>query len=753
MIKSRPGSTTTIAVFTFLCAATASAADVNEVNANGSASTAVTLDEIVVTAQKREEVLSKVPIAISVLSGDQLEERGYTAVTDLLGAVPNLSVVVNNGVPYLSIRGVFAGDSIAGADPSVAFHLNGVYLATHEDAGANFYDLARVEVLKGPQGTLFGRNALGGAINIITNMPSDRFEAGAEISAGNYDALITREVLSGPVAPHFLVRLAVATDNHSGYSLNLFNGKSYDDQNAQSVRLTAVFDGIDRVSFTTVGDYHREHDGDYAIHLGGILNPAVPLLGVQLGGSSIPLAADGQAINPRQLDDYSIPRNRRSSPGISEDVRWTLSDDLTINSLTAYRHFTGFYGTNLTGTTWPFPSDYPGYNYVQFADTQQFSEELQLLGKTPKADWVLGLYYLNSLITNGGYSFGLNPAPNAFPLTTGGSLRKPAYAAFGQATYRITEQLGATLGLRYSEESNYADTAWTSAGVLLSGFGPCVNLPGQQCHLVESAHFSSLTPRFEVHYQWTDDAMTYVSANRGFKSGGFEIAALTSAFQPATVWTYEAGAKLQGATRRWATNLAVFHSDYTNMQVQEITPGGITQIVNAAKSKIDGAEFEVSARPIGALEITDAFAYLDARYTSFSELNSNYPAYGPNSVVDNSGHQLQYNSKFTNNVRASYDLPLQRGSLRLAGEWNWRSKQYFSEYNDPFEEQGAYSLYSAFLRYTSASKAWYLQAYGKNLSNALILSQTSISGCACLNSQYLPPRTYGITVNYEYVRD
>jgi iron complex outermembrane receptor protein len=752
MIKSPPGVMLVIPVFTLLYAAAVVAADVTEVNPKYSA-TSAELGEIVVTAQKREEVLSKVPIAISVLSGDQLTERGYTGITDLLGAVPNLTVVINNGVPYLSIRGVFAGDSVAGADPSVAFHMNGVYLATHEDTGSNFYDIARVEVLKGPQGTLFGRNALGGAINVITNLPTDRLEAGADVSAGNYNALMTREFLSGPVLPHLLVRLAIATDNHSGYSLNLFNGRSYDDQNTQSARLTAIFDGVDRVSFTTVGDYHREHDGDYAIHLGGILNPAMPLLGVLQGGSSIPLGSNGLAIDPRLLDDYSLPRNRRDSWGVSEDAKWTLTDDLTINSLTAYRHFTGFYGTNLTGTTWPFPSDFAGYNYVQFADTQQFSEELQLLGKAPKLDWVMGLYYLHSLVTNGGYSFGLNPAPNAFPLTTGGSLRKPAYAAFGQATYHVTEKLGATLGLRYSEESNDANTAWTSAGMVLSGFGPCVNLPGQLCHLVESAHFSSLTPRFEVHYQWTENAMTYVSANKGFKSGGFEIAALTPAFSPAIVWTYEAGAKLQGESRRWATNMAVFHSEYTNMQVQEVTPAGITQIVNAAKSKIDGTEIEGVVRPIGSLEISDAFAYLDARYTSFSELNSNYPAYGPNAVVDNSGHQLQYNSKLTNNLRASYEWSLPRGSLRLAGEWNWRSKQYFSEYNDPFEEQDPYSLYSAFLRYTSQSKAWSWELFGKNLSNALVISQTSISGCACLNSQYLPPRTYGVTVSYKYVRD
>src|SRR5579862_3186379 len=200
------------------------------------------LTEVVVTAQKREESLSRVPVAVTAISGSQLDERGYADPTDLLGAVPNLGVVLNNGVPYFSIRGVVANDALPGADPAVAFHVNGTYLATHEDTGAAFYDVSRLEVLKGPQGTLFGRNALGGAINLITNLPTDQFEASEELTVGNYDAFNTRSVLSGPLSSTVGARLAVATDNHSGYSLNLYNGRYYDNQNTHSARITLVFE-------------------------------------------------------------------------------------------------------------------------------------------------------------------------------------------------------------------------------------------------------------------------------------------------------------------------------------------------------------------------------------------------------------------------------------------------------------------------------------------------------------------------------
>lgn len=713
-----------------------------------------TLREVIVTAQKRAQPLEKVPIAVSALSGDQLAARGITSPADLLGAIPNLSVVTNDGILYMSLRGVFSGDSLPGADSSVAFYLNGIYLATHEDTGASFYDVSRVEVLKGPQSALYGLNALGGAISVITSRPTKDFYASSEVSAGNYNSLSTREVLSGPLSKTVGARLAVATDNDSGYSLNLFNDRRYDNQNTQSARLTVTFDPTDTLSFTTIGDYHREHDGDYAMHLGGLINPSVPLLGVQLGGASIPLAPNGQAINPRLLDDYVPPTNRRKSWGISEEMKWDLSDSVTVKSLTAYRHFVGFYGVNFTGATWPFPSDVPGYQYAQPNQTHQFSEELQLSGKTEKTDWLMGLFFLNDVV-NGGYSLGLNPAPTPFPFTVGGDIRRNAYAAFGQGTYHITDRLGATVGLRYSLQNNHADLAWTSAGALLNGgegFAVCLTLPDQLCHFVGSHRDSSVSPRFDLHYQWTDDAMTYASASNGFKSGGFEIGSLAPPFRPATVWTYEIGTKLQGSTRRWRANIALFHSDYTDMQVQEATPAGVTEIVNAAKSKMDGLEAEVAARPIAPLEITESFAYLNARYTDYSELNANYPIYGPPGIENLSGNQLQYNSKFTNNVLVSYSIPLRLGALSLSGEWNWRSKQYFSEYNDPLEEQPAYSLYNAFIRYTGSDSRWYVEAYGKNLSNALIISQQSISGWG-LNSQYLPPRLYGVTVSYQYGSD
>ena len=242
--------------------------------------------ELVVTAQKRSEVISKVPMAVSALTGANLNERDYDTIYDFDGAVANLSVVQNVGDPFIEIRGVFPLDTQPGDDPSVAFHVNGIFLAHPEDTGGSFYDISRIEVLKGPQGTLYGRDAIGGAINVITNRPTDQFEASELLTVGNSGAVDSRTVLSGPLASNLFVRVAVATDNHQGYSLNLFNDKYYDDQNAKSGRFTLVFLPRPNVTMTTIADWHREDDGNYATHLGGIVNLAFPLQGVISGGTS-----------------------------------------------------------------------------------------------------------------------------------------------------------------------------------------------------------------------------------------------------------------------------------------------------------------------------------------------------------------------------------------------------------------------------------------------------------------------------------
>jgi iron complex outermembrane receptor protein len=243
--------------------------------------------------------------------------------------------------------------------------------------------------------------------------------------------------------------------------------------------------------------------------------------------------------------------------------------------------------------------------------------------------------------------------------------------------------------------------------------------------------------------------MTYASVAEGFESGGFKISALTPPFLPATVWSYEVGLKAQTPDHRFSANLAAFHEDYTNIQVSQIIHN-ITSITNAAAARANGVEITATAQPIPPLLITDAFAYLDARYTNFTEQNPNAPFQGPPGLINNAGHLLQYSTPFTNNLRVSYEIPINDDNLTLAAEWNWRDKEYFTEENDNLEAVPANSTYNASIRYTNQQHHWYVELWGKNLSDALIITQQNIGGCGCLNSQYQPPRTYGVTLDYQY---
>src|SRR5690606_4231171 len=244
------------------------------------------VEEIVVTAQKREQALSDVPLAVSAMTSDQLDARGYDSIEDFNGASPGPTVNNDGGQARVNIRGIGQTSMSPGAEGASAFHKNGVYLARPAEGSGAFLDVERLEVVRGPQGTLYGRNATGGSINVITRRPTEDPEARVELTYGNYDRIGSEAVLSGKVMDGFLGRIAFRSEDRDGYSKNLFDGKRYDDASTRSVRATAVFEPSSSVEVTLIGEYHTEDDGNYATHFLGTGNPAVPLVGVGAGGTT-----------------------------------------------------------------------------------------------------------------------------------------------------------------------------------------------------------------------------------------------------------------------------------------------------------------------------------------------------------------------------------------------------------------------------------------------------------------------------------
>ena len=710
------------------------------------------IEEIIVTVQKREQLLSDVPLAVSAFSGEQLSERLYTTLEDFKGVVPNMTVNNYAGSTRINIRGVGQPAFSPGAEAATALHMNGVYLSrTHEGSGA-FMDLERVEILRGPQGTLYGRNATGGSVNLITNKPSDEFEASAALTYGNYDELRVRGVVSGALSKEgqLLGRVAFLHEEHDGYSMNLFDGKHYDDSNTESVRGTLVFNATDDLTITVVGDYHWEDDGNYATHLLGQGVPGMPLTGVLVDGpgASVPLKATGAAVNPRDLNVDSTPTNDREIGGVSLEITWNINDALTAKSITAYRTSSYTWTSDFDATSASFPSNNPNFNYVQGEDAEQISEEFQLIGNMDRLDWLLGLYYIHEELEPALFDFGFYPAATPFGLLAVGDASIDAYAVFGQATYKWNDRLNLTAGVRYNYEDRSVDENWTTSGFLLGFFGPCLDLPNLMCEHKESESFDEFMPKFSIDYQWTDELMTYATIGKGFKSGGFSVGDLKPAFDPEKIWAYEAGLKFRSSDDRWSADMSGFYYDYSDLQITQIIDGFLST-VNAATSEVHGIEVEVSAMLIPGLIVTNAFSYLDARYEEFMIDDPAFPELG---IQDLNGNTLQFAPDFSNNLTLNYEFPVANYLMNLFFEWNWRDKIYFTEFNLDNASQPSESIFNAAGRISASDKRWYIEFWGKNLSDELVVSQGFISSGVLgrpRNGQLDPPRTYGLTIGYE----
>jgi len=723
-----------------------------EADAPWAQTTASSGQEIVVTAQRRPEALWETPLAVSALSGDQLQDRNYNSIQDLSASIANVTVSDYGGSFGVSIRGIGRPNNGPSAEPATGAYLNGVFLSRPFEVGAAFLDLERVEVLRGPQGTLYGRNSTGGLINFITAKPSREVEGYGRLSFGNYDSIRTEAVVSGPIAGERLLgRLAIGTEDRDGYSLNLFDNRRYDNQHAQTVRGTLLFEPTDLLSFTLVGDYHRESDRNYATHFLGVGIPGALPTGVAFGGQTVPLDEVGNAIDPRLLNIDSEARNRRQYGGLSLDIALELNSNLSLKTISAYRRAKYSFTADFDATTKSFPSNNPEFNYVQGESVTQFSQEIQLLGEYDRFNFIGGLYYLNQKLDPAFFDFGFTPEEFPFGLLAGGRAGTDAYAAFGQGTYQLTDRLGLTVGLRYSYEERRVDENWTSGGVQLVGafLEPCASLPGFVCAQKADANFDAFTPRFGVDFQITDNLFLYSSVSRGFRSGGFSVSDLKPAFEPETVWAYESGIRWKAFDNRVRISASAFHYDYSNLQIQQVIDGYVSTI-NAATSKVDGAEVELLLTPLEGLTISNAFAYLDARFTEFTITDPTFPELG---AQDLSGNTLPFSPEFSNNLTLSYDVPVGDFFVRLLGEWTWRDETFFSEFNLLNASQPSVSIYNASVKITGKNDRWFVDVWGKNLADKTVISQNFISSTTLgrpRNGQLAPPRTYGVTVGYSF---
>lgn len=696
------------------------------------------LQEIVVTATKTGATeVQKTPIALSVYSADQLNNSAANNIKDLVALTPNLNISQTTASAEIYIRGIGSNNVFNGSDPDVTMQSDGVYIARAFSQFADFLDVSRVEVLRGPQGTLYGRNAVGGTINVISRAPTDDFEAKTQVTLGDFSLLQTQGYVSGALIKGLLdASLSVNYVTHSPWEDNIVAGQpGLDDANHGGVRAQLRLQPTDKVDMTTRVDWSKADEYfDASAHL---LAPyARAPLATSIIGDYTRTALDTTQLNHEEIW------------GISEDINAAINDWLSLKSITAYRDSWYRLTVDGDGTELLINSGY------QADLSKQFSQELNLVAKRDHFDGVAGLYFFNEHEISEIYSDLPAPGPNLQNLVKPDAYAR-SYAAFAQGTYHLFDTVGLTAGVRYTEDRKELDQYYTrdvlSLGIPLHGF-PFID--------TSVRHFHATTPKFGIDWQALPDVLMYATATRGFKSGGTNYAASNAAalsFAPEYIWSYEAGAKTEWLDRRLRVNLTGFVYDYSNLQVQSLLGPGVTTIANAATAKIKGAELETTVEPIPRLVLTANYSLLDARYTRFDAASvpasltpflAGSPDLNPNGTFNATGDRLSAAPHDSASATAQYAWNMPGGKPFLRGEYYWQSRAYYDPSNAPIMSQKAYGLANAFAGFDSDSK-WNVHFFVKNLTDThyliFIAAITVVpSGVAAA------PRTYGVQLTKSF---
>ncbi|MDX1733334.1 MAG: TonB-dependent receptor [Halioglobus sp.] len=647
------------------------------------------LEETLVTAQKREQSLQEVPAAVSAFGGATIEEAGWRDIAGLQEAVPALEIGGENKVrPYVSIRGIGTRKFDVGTDGSIGLFVDEIYNARFSSVLNGIMDVERVEVLKGPQGTLYGRNTIGGAINIITRRPGEEMEGRIKVAAGNDGFYEVGGSISGPIVEDALAgRLSLATRDIDGVFEDTVSGKDTNDEN-KIARVSLLGTPNDEWDLTLIGDYSNiESDASLSDHVPG------DVYGVLLVSPADPRVPG--VVEASQRDRYS---NAYSRPGFIDQETLQLSfkakysgDSFDFLSITSYND-EEYDETRDFDTT-----ELDPWSQVIEQASDQLSQEFRLSSVAGGAGtfddrltWVAGIYYF----TDDAERYDAFPAtPDSilyFPPPGGGddvtafnvAVETDSYAVYGQATYALTDDLNLTLGLRYTEDKKDFEYEAFSQSPL-----PPIPMPFK---VGDELEFDSLDPKVTVDYHVSEDVMVYATYSTGYKSGGVQYAvgepqvALDS-FDEEELTNYEVGLKSRMWDQRLQFNATAFYYDFTDQQVQSIilvndAPAALTQ--NAAQSEMTGVEVELQVLPTDALTLDLRYAYLDAEFDEFDSVGNDFSG---NTMPAAPEHA--YTASVTHVTEFS-----DWGTLSLNARYAWRDDQYFNFANSEVAFQEGYGL-------------------------------------------------------------
>lgn len=727
---------------------------------------AAELEEVIVTAQHREQNVQDVPITVSAIGAEELKEADIFDAATIALHVPGMSYgEFAAGQALISMRGISSVDDGAGLDNSVGLFLDGVYIGRLASINFDMFDLERIEVLKGPQGTLFGRNSIGGAINVVTSKPSDEFVAKAGLTVGNYDAIRYQGFVSGPLSENVAAKFTISHREHDGYVDNVVLGTELQDEDQTSLRGQLSF-STDRSDWLLSADWMEDDRSDMG---------RTP---VENGAPILEIAAANGVSRPRQQASPADGFSKREASGISLQGDFDFGKG-TLTTITAFRQAEADWemqsvGAGLGALGLPFDEVFDDI----LEDIDTFSQELRWTSNLDgNFNYTAGLYYFKEE-TDRVEQFKITAAgtylPGSFVIQDVGSQNiigneytrtkneTNSYAIYGQGTWDFADQWSLTFGGRFTlDEKDYLATAVDCGGDRTGtpfenfpecqGLGGSLNIVAESFTVTPDDDWDDFSPMASLQYRPNDDIMLFGTVSKGFKSGGFAgsqgiEAVAGDPVDPETAWNFELGFKGDLLDNTLRLNATAFYTDYEDLQIVRFGPVagsefGTFVTANLGTADIKGFEFDFLWNMTDNFSLSGNYAFLDTEVNGLVIETAGGP-------VDVSGKDLRQAPDNSYNIAARYQQPTNHGTYDFRLEFSHMDRQSTDYLND-LTRIDAHDLLDARIAWTSPSENLEVALWGKNLAEEDYISHSYVIGPGVIGV-WGAPRTYGLTATWSF---
>ena len=744
------------------------------------------LEEIVVTAERRAQSIQDVPLSVAALAGSDIEVGKISGLNDIAFRTPGLTYnQFSIGEPRIYIRGIGNSSDSAGSDPAVGVFLDEVYIGRTGGVGFDLFDLERVEILRGPQGTLYGKNTNGGAINIVTSRPSQEPEVRLRVSAGSDELRHFQALATGGLTDRIAGKLVYSFRDRDGYGRNVISpdqistggnfsnspiiggsigagnaGEKMDDARAVSARGQLLIDINDDVNLLLSADYARDETNGPCRH---IQNTDAAIAGLEPFWR-IPMTERYLADDRNCASQFDTSQKR-----VVEGLMARFEVDLdwsTLTSITAWRSseynwvddLTGIPLNNLTAPSPPGVPLPPGFftapgNVVNGAeeDASQFSQEFRLAGETDRFNWLAGAFFMEEDVERAEEFYTQYSTPlQGLGLAAVGDVlftqdnTTTSYALYGQVDWNFTEQLTLTYGVRWAEdEKEITQNAIDLLGTAPSGV-PLI-LPSFPAPVSAEDSWSEITHKLSLAWRPSDDLMFYATYAEGFKSGAFQSqtnlpGVAGQAVDPEIVENIEVGMKSSWWDRRLQFNLSWYDMSYDDLQVFELNSRFLLVLLNA-QAESRGVEASIDVVPFENFTLSASYNWSEATFKEFINANG----------LDLSGRDLPFAPDGALTTTANYRVNLGGGAaLDFGLSYSWKDEYYTGPQNRPVERQGSVELIDASVSWTSADGSLSVDVWGKNLNDELQVTNRIVDPTGVTSEYYMPPRTAGVTLTKSF---